>query len=233
LYLILEKAGIEVILSNPSKTKAIAEARLKNDKVDASTLADLLRADLIAPCYVPPSDIGRIRDMIRLRMNLVRDRTRVKNRIHALLDLHEIPKFEGSNQWTQQGVKWLNELELPAVDRMSLNIHLKQLETIEELIDEIQTSIAEQAVENDDIRLLMTIPGLDYYVAMMITSEVGDIERFSSSSKLVSWLGLAPRVSQSGDKCIHGHITKMGSPRVRWALVQTAHIAVRYDDHFR
>ena len=75
---------MEVVLANPKKTRAIAEARLKNDKVDARTLADLLRADLVAPSYVPPKEIRELRNLIRHRMNLVRDRTRLKNRVHAL-----------------------------------------------------------------------------------------------------------------------------------------------------
>ena len=91
IYQILEAAGVEVLLSNPSKTKAIAEPRLKSDKVDASTLADLLRGNLVAACYVPPPHVRENREVLRVRLNLVRDRTRVKNRVHALLDRHEIP----------------------------------------------------------------------------------------------------------------------------------------------
>ena len=104
LYLGLEEAGVDVILSNLSKTKAIAEARLKNDRVDASTLADLLRAGLVAPCYVPPSEMKGARNIIRLRMNLVRDRTRVKNRIRSLLHRYELKGFGGSCQFGKTGM---------------------------------------------------------------------------------------------------------------------------------
>jgi transposase len=233
LYLTLEETGIEVILSNPSKTKAISETRLKSDKVDASILADLLRADLIAPCYVPPASVRDIREIIRARMNLVRDGTKTKNRIHALLDRCEIPRYTGSTLWGKAGFKWLKNLKLPQAEALILDTYIRQLESLKKLIRELEIAIAQEAVEDEDVRLLMTIPGLDYYIAMLFMSEIGDIERFPSSRKLVSWLGLAPRVIQSGEKCYHGRITKMGSPRVRWALTQVAHLAVRYDDHFK
>lgn len=233
LYLTLEKAGVGVVLSNPSKTKAIAEARLKNDRVDASTLADLLTAGLVSSCYVPPSEVRDARNIIRLRMNLVKDRTRVKNRIQSLLHKYELDGFRGSDQFGKAGTLWLKSLKLSEVDQFTLDVYIRQLECLNQLTEEVQQRIAEEAVDSEDIRLLMTIPGIDFYTAMLFVSEVGDITRYRTSDKLVSWLGLAPRVSQSGEKCHHGKITKRGSPRVRWALVQAAHSAVRWDEHFR
>ncbi|MFQ5831738.1 MAG: IS110 family transposase, partial [Candidatus Thorarchaeota archaeon] len=215
LFLTLEKNGVEVILSNPSKTKAIAEARLKSDKVDAAMLADLLRADLVAPCYVPPAELRDVRELTRVRMNPVRDRARVKNRIHALLDRCDVPRYPGSTLWGKAGIKWLNALELPTAEGFILQTYLSQIDALTRLVEDVEETIAQIAVEDERVRLLMTIPGVDYYVAMLFVSEIGDIDRFPRSSKLTSWLGLAPRVSQSGEKCYNGAITKMGSPRVR------------------
>lgn len=235
LYAALEEEGVEVLLANPKKTKAIAEARLKNDKVDASTLADLLRADLIAPCYIPPGEIRELRSLIRHRMNLVRDRTKVKNRIHSLLDKYELEGFSGTDMFGKAGMEWLRgiALDLSKVDRLVLEAELRHIDVLNQLIGEVEASIAKESVESNDVRLLMSIPGVDYYTAMLFVNEIGDISRFSSASKLVSWLGLAPRNRQSGDSRYSGRITKEGSPRVRWALVQSARVAVRWDDHFR
>jgi len=233
LFNTLEEAGVEVILSNPSKTKAIAEARLKNDKIDASILADLLRANLVAQCYVPPSSVRELREILRVRMNLVKDRTRVKNRVHALLDRYEPPKFEGTDVFGKGGMNWLRGLELTPTDSFVLNTYTNQIEFLNGLVQDLERAIAQVAVDDDDCQILMTIPGISFYTAMMVSSEIGDIERFPSSSKLVSWLGLAPRVRQSANTLHHGNITKMGSPRVRAVLVQAAQTAVRYDDHFR
>lgn len=233
LYTRLEEAGVKVVLANPKKTKAIAEARLKNDKVDARTLADLLRADLVAPCYVPPKEIRELRSLIRHRMNLTRDLTRVKNRIHSLLDKYELKGFDGKDLFGKEGMGWLRTIahELSWVDRLTLEAELRHVELLDQLIEEVNLRIALEAVDSEDVKLLMTIPGVDYYTALLFISEVGDISRFPSASKLVSWLGITPRVQQSGGKSYNGRITKEGSPRLRWALVQAAHVAVRWDNH--
>lgn len=234
VYLCLEEAGVEVVLANPKKTRAIAEARLKSDKMDAATLADLLRADLVAPCYVPPADVRELRSLIRHRMTLVRDRTMVKNRVHSLLAKYELEGFSGTDIFGKGGMEWLRGImnDLSEVDRLFLDSSLREVELLNQLLEEAELRIAKESIESDDVKLLMSIPGVDYYIALLFTSEIGDINRFGSSSKLVSWLGLAPRVRQSGGTSKHGRITKEGSPRVRWALVQAAHSAVRWDWHF-
>jgi transposase len=234
LYLSLEEAGVDVVLANPKKTKAIAEAKLKNDKVDARTLADLLRANLIAACYVPPEPIRELRNLVRHRINLARDMTRVKNRIQAILDKYEL-EFKGTDIFGVGGMKWLRSIlgELSEVDQLIFDAELRHIETLMRLIEEVEARIAKESVESEDVKLLMGIPGVDYYIALLFTSEIGDYSRFSNANKLISWLGLAPRVRQSGDTSYNGRITKEGSPRVRWALVQAARSAVKWDDHFR
>jgi transposase len=234
VYLNLEEAGVEVLLANPKKTKAIAEARLKSDKMDAATLADLLRANLVAPCYVPPAEVRELRSLIRHRMSLVRDRTRIKNRVHSLLDKYELEGFSGTDLFGKTGMAWLKGIgsELSKVDQMILDATIREVEVLNQLIDEAEVKIAEESVESEDVRLLMTIPGVDFYTALLFLSEIGDVGRFVNSNKLISWLGLAPRVHQSGNTVYNGRITKEGSPRVRWALVQAAQVAVRWDEHF-
>lgn len=233
VYIALEEEGIEVVLANPVKTRAIAEARIKTDKMDAETLAQLLRADLVAPCYVPPSEVRELRNLIRHRMTLVKDRTRIKMRVHSLLDKYEF-RFEGRDAFGKSGIQWHRDIsvELSEVDSLALLTELRHVEVLNQLVGEVDGSIAKRARESDDVRLLMTIPGVDFYTAMLFTSEVGDIHRFPSASKLVSWIGLAPRVHQSGSTSYTGRITKMGSKRIRWILVQAAWSASRCDEHF-
>jgi len=235
LYDALETQGIEVVLANPLKTRVIAESKLKTDSVDAAMLADLLRADLIAPCYVPPPEVRDIRALIRKRMALKKECTRVKNRIHSLLAKHELPSFPGSDLFGKKGLKWLEDQKehLTPVDQILLDVELTQLKTLITLIEKINEDIAELAKQSEDVSLLMTITGVDYYTALLFTSEIGDINRFSSSSKVASWIGLVPRVHQSADTYYHGRITKQGSSLVRWALVQAAQVAVRWDPHWK
>ena len=86
LYDALEERGVSVVLANPLKMKAIASAKIKNDKVDARVLAYLLRGGLVAECYVPPKELRDLRALVRHRARLVRTKTAIKNRVHALLD---------------------------------------------------------------------------------------------------------------------------------------------------
>lgn len=234
LYLGLEEAGVDVVLANPKKTKAIAEAKLKNDKVDARTLADLLRAKLIAHCYVPPESVRELRGLVRHRISLTRDMTRVKNRIHAILDKYEL-EFKGTDMFGKAGMMWLWSItsKLSELDQFIFDAELRHIETLKGLIKEVEARIAKESAESEDVKLLMGIPGVNYYTALLLTSEIGDFSRFSNANKLVSWVGLAPRVHQSANTIYNGRITKEGSPRVRWALVQAARSAVQWDDHFR
>ena len=119
------------------------------------------------------------------------------------------------------------------MDWIILEIELVRLKTLVGLIEKINGDIAVIAQQTEEVSLLMTITGVDYYTALLFTSEIGDIHRFSSSSKLSSWIGLVPRVHQSADTYYHGRITKQGSPLVRWALIQAAQVAVRWDSHWR
>jgi len=132
--------------------------------------------------------------------------TRVKNRIHSLLAKHDLPPFPGSDLFGKKGLQWLEDQKkhLSSVNWILLEMELIQLKTLGELIEKINGDIAVIAQQTEEVSLLMTITGVDYYTALLFTSEIGDIHRFSSSSKLSSWIGLVPRVHQSADTYYHG-----------------------------
>jgi transposase len=224
----LEDEGVEVKLSNPSKTKAIAEARIKTDKLDAKTLATLLRGDLVAESYVPTRKNRERRALIRHRASLMKMRTEVKNRIHALLDKHDLT-YQYTDLFGKEGTEWLQSLTLPSVDQQILQSNLQILETLNEQVRNADLQIAKDAVNENQAKLLMTMPGVDYSAAMTLLSEIGDVKRFPTPDKLASWIGLAPQVHQSGETSWTGHITKKGSKRARWILTQCAQSARQHD----
>jgi transposase len=219
LYDRLESEGVPVKLSNPYKTRAIAEARIKTDKLDAKTLAQLLRADLVAECYVPAREDREKRALIRHRASLVKTRTEVRNRVHSLLDKHELT-HDYSNLFGRKGTEWLREL--PHLDQVILKSELHLLDTLDEEVERVSREIARLAVDDDQVKLLMGLKGINYYSAMLLLSEIGEIHRFSTPEKLSSWAGLAPRTHQSGEVCWNGRITKRGNRRIRWVLGQSA-----------
>jgi transposase len=221
IYDKLEDEGVEVKLTNPLKTKAIAQARIKTDRIDAKTLAYLLRGDLVAESYVPTRKNRQRRALIRHRASLIRMRVEIKNRIHALLDKHELQQSY-SDLFGKQGMEWLRRLQLPTPDNEILQSSLQVAERLTEQIRSLGIQIAKDATSEEKAKLLMTIPGVDYYAAMVLLSEIGDVHRFSSDEKLVNWVGLARQVHQSGGSNWTGHITRKGSSRARWIRWPTA-----------
>jgi transposase len=233
---LLEEMELPVQLSHPGKTKAIASARIKNDKVDALTLAQLLRADLLPAAHISTPQVRLHRELLRHRAMLVRLRTGVKNRVHALLARYNLV-FADAGLFTGKGRQWLERLELHPTTRGVLQRMLTLVETLDLLIAEVDPQIQVSAQQDAQARLLTTISGIGYYSALMIVAEIDGIERFPDARHLCSYAGLVPSVRTSADYTRHGHITKQGSPWLRWILVEICQKARSRDDvlgeHYR
>lgn len=220
LYDALEECGIHTVLSNPQKTKAISEAKLKTDKMDARMLAHLLRANLIAGSYVPSKEIRELRDLVRQRAGLVCDATKAKNRIH-----HELLKrgIRTKVSFTKREIEILISLNIH-----SINVELDILHSIKAKIKEYDKLIEEKADAYEETRLLSTIPGIGKYSALLIFSEIVDIKRFPNGKKLASYVGLVPTFRQSGNSARYDRISKQGSRIMRWCLVECTHAHLRF-----
>ncbi len=224
----LEEHGFDVALSNPSKTRLIAEAKVKTDKVDARTLVSLLRADMLPTCYVPGEELRSRRELLRHRLNLVKTRTEVKNRIHGLLDKHGL-RMPGATAFSKDNVAWLRGLSLGFMDDAILRSDLAVLEAVDAQVTLIEEKITVLAAEDRRARLLMTMTGVGYFTAMLVVSEVGDVGRFRGDKEFASWMGLMPSVHQSGERIRMGGVSGPGNKRLRWAMVEAAMVHVRYD----
>lgn len=220
--------GFDVSLSNPSKTRLIGESRKKTDAEDARKLADLLRTNMLPLSYAAPPHVRMQRQITRHRLSLVNMRVEVKNKIHAILRRHGI-QTELNDIFTEKGISFLESIDLPMCDKFELEQYIALLRHFSKKIEETQERIEEIASDEPYARLLMTHPGINYYSALMVTAEIGDVQRFSSAKKLVSFAGLNPSVYQSGDKCYRGAISKQGSTHLRWILIQCANVAVQKD----
>lgn len=214
----LESLGCNVLLSNPLQTKAIASARIKNDKVDSRVLADLLRTNLLPTAYIQPREIRDLKELVRQRINYVELRTRIKNKIHSVLFKTNI-KHEFSNLYGKRGMEFLKTIELRNIFREELNRYLVTLELLNKQIKELEENIEKNAKEDYDCKLLMTIPGISFFGSLVIKSEIGDIERFASANKLCAYAGLIPSTYQSAEKTRFGRITKRGSKWLRKSMV--------------
>lgn len=220
-YELIEDAVNDISLAHPYKTKAIAQAKIKTDKIDSTILAHLLRTNLLPKSYIPPREVRDLREILRYRASLVRLRTQIKNKIHAILLKNGI-SHTFSDLFGKQGLKFLKELPLRDAYRFSLDGYLKALENLSLLIKEVSGVINSLAKEDSNVQLLMTIPGIGAYSAMLIQSEVGDISRFYSSKHFSSYCGLVPSTSSSANRTFHGPIVNNCSKYLRWILIEAA-----------
>lgn len=217
-----------VVVSNPSKTRAIAEAKIKTDKVDARILAQLLAADFLPPVWLPDERIRGLRRQVLRRAHLVRQRTRVKNQIHAILARNLAPTPPVSDLFGKAGRHWLSRQELPADERSSVAALLRQLDFHGNELAVVDKDLAVEAVGDPVVGRLMTIPGVDAIAAISIVAAVGDFTRFDDPDKLAAYVGLNPKVRQSGNSApVHGRISKAGRAHVRGVLVEAAWSASR------
>src|SRR6266851_6090060 len=222
---LLEDYGFDPHLVHPLRCKAIASARLKNDKVDAAILAQLLRADLLPEAWIAPPQVRQLRALLRHRASLVRVGTQQRNRIHAVAADHGYDR--SASYWTGPGRGWLAELDLPAASREIVTDCLAVIDALAVLIDRLDGELHARAKADPRVKALRTLPGVGEFTALVMVAEIGDISRFPSARKLASWAGLTPTVRGSDLKVRHGHISKQGSVWLRWALNQAAQTAKR------
>jgi transposase len=229
--LLAHQAG-QVVVSNPAKTRLIAEARIKTDKFDALVLARLLASRFICDVWVPVSKIREQRALATHRDGLRKQSTQVKNRIHALLRRHN-DRCPAASVFSREGQEWLESLELSPVETFERQQLLAQLDLVQSQLDEANTFIARRTQHDPRVTRLMQIPGIGFFTAFSVLAAIGDIHRFPSPKHLTSYAGLVPSLHQSGQKNYNGQITKQGRPLLRWLMVEAAHIAVRWDPHWK
>ena len=222
---LLEDYGFEAHLVHPLRCKAIASARLKNDKVDAATLAHLLRADLLPEAWIAPPGVRELRAVLRHRISLVRLGTQLRNRIHAVAADHGYDR--SASYWTGPGRGWLAELELPAASREIVTDCLAVIDGLAPVIERLDGELHRHAKADRRVKVLTALPGVGEFTALVMLAEIGDISRFPSARKLASWAGLTPTVRGSDRTVRHGHISKQGSVWLRWAMNQAAQTAKR------
>jgi transposase len=222
---LLEDYGFEQHLVHPLRCKAIASARLKNDKVDAAILAQLLRADLLPEAWIAPPQVRQLRALLRHRASLVRLGTGLRNRIHAVAADHGYDR--PASYWTGPGRGWLAELDLPAASREIVTDCLAVIDGLAPVIDRLDGELHARAKADPRVKTLRTLPGVGEFTALVMVAEIGDIARFASARKLAAWAGLTPTVRGSDRKVRHGHISKQGSAWLRWVMNQAAQTAKR------
>jgi transposase len=212
---LLEPFVDRVIVVSPDDT-GISSARAKTDKRDARALAVLLWKGEIDPVWMPDERCRILRRRLARREQLVHARSRSKNEISAVLQRRLIERPAFADLFGVTGRRWLADVELPVEERESVDAGLRQIVFLDGEIKAVEKLIAQQALGWPEIRRLMTVPGVNLICAATFLAAIGEPSRFLASRKLVAYLGLDPKVRQSGSGHAKiGRISKQGAAPVR------------------
>ena len=216
---VLEAAGAEVHLAHPLGVKAFTYRRVKDDQRDAADLADLLRMGRLPEAWIAPLPVRELRELTRYRAKLVGLRTSCKDQVHAVLAKLGVP-VTCTDIFGTAGSAWLDGLRLPQP-------YAGKVTSLRHLAGELTTEITMLSQVTADLlagdrgyQVIQQLPGIGPVHAAVIIAEIGDVTRFKSAAQLCSWAGLTPRHRESDAKVVRGHITKQGSPMLRWALIE-------------
>jgi len=229
MYDVLNEHVQQVDLVHAKGVRAIANAAVKTDQIDASTLAHLARMNYIPKAYAASKETRDLRQLLRHREWMVRQRSKAKNRIHAVLAAYNLvsPVTDLFGAVGREYLYDVMEKELRPSSRRVVEDHLSLIDHLTERIRALEKSISLNEKEEHIVNLLRSMPGVGRLIALIILAEVGDISRFHSPKALCSWAGLTPKVHSSDAVVQHGHITKEGSRYLRSAMVQAATTACR------
>ena len=229
---VLTELGISARLAHPRKLRLIAESSSVTDRNAAFLLADMLRMGRLPEAYLPPAEIRQLRELTRGRQSLVRARTRLKSQISALLRRHGC-KCPVTDKFSKAGRQWLEDVELPRMTAMLLDIYLAVMDVLGAYISECDRELAEASRRDERIQRLQQIPGIAEVFGPMIIAEIGDISRFLSKRQFVAYCGLAPTVHQSGDKTHRGSLRRDCNHWLRYAFIEAAHSCVHTPGPYR
>lgn len=224
---LLETLGHQPVLSHPKQTKAIAAARLKNDRVDAARLAMLLRANLLPSVWIPPAALREARELLRHRISLTWLRSRLKNMLQSMLARRNLRPAAAARWMSVHGLRELAALPLATTPATIREDCCALLRVFDQQIRALDVQVTQQWGNDPRVRRLTSIPGVGPFVATVLVLELGEIHRFPSAKHLASYVGLTPRIRASAERIRPGHISKEGNRLLRWVLVLAATQAAR------
>lgn len=229
LWEMLEPLANRLVLAHPKKLRVIAESTRKSDKLDARVLAEFLALDMIPQAYRPTPRQRQHRALVRQREFICHRITAVKNKLRRVLSDYN---GDRPDLFSAEGQAYLTEVKVSAADRFvleQLQEHWQHLEKQRQAADKRLREFAKTApvAEAEARAVLKTIPEVGAVTVDVVVSELGDVRRFRSAKQVSAYAGLAPGRRESAGKSRDLGITKEGSRRLRWALVEAAWRIVR------
>jgi len=228
---------LEICVVNPRKMRVIADSVCKTDKIDSEALAQFGLSKLKLPqSFIPDQHAHDMRCQLRIRAGIVGMRTNLKLRVRSLINgegFFQPPK----NLYGKIGRLWLDQIELTDEARKRLHSLLHLIDVlnaeIKNIDERLKKHYAKHPVWEEDVNILLSMPGIGLLTALTILSELGDWRRFNSPASVSNYAGMVPRVDSSNKKCRHGRITKQGPKYLRWILSEAAQISIKFVPRYK
>lgn len=218
---IAEQYAESVFLANSYELKSFAKRHKKTDKIDAKLIADVLRKGYLPTVTIPDKTIRGVRELLRYRMNLVKDRSRIIFRLKSLLD--KLGEESTGNFTTYKRLELLPIEHLEPQYQKVIIGYTQEIFTLNKMLYETDKSIEQTARADNDVMNLITMPALAYFSALLIKSEIIDINRFASFGRLCAYAGLAPRIAQSANKTTYGPLNVNRRKNLQWILLEVVY----------
>jgi transposase len=217
----LELHGWQVEIADAQKVKGLAPLACKTDRIDAWVLAELARRDLVAAIWLPNPRVRAERERARWRLHLVRHRSSLKQRVHAVLLTHGQP-CPVSDLFGARGRQLLARLDLPDPWQVTIEASLRLIDELDREIGECERELRRLGADHRYVPLLCTVPGISWVLAYTIAAEIGDIGRFAAPRKLADYSGSLPARLPIGRARPARPARQAGTRYLRWALVEAA-----------
>jgi len=230
----IEAAGMVPQLVNARKAKLMSGMINKTDKLDVRGLNRLQRTGTLPTVWIPSAELRDQRDLPRTRMVLARERTRLKNRIHATLAKYAVPVPDVSDLFGLRGRQLLAPgLDLlPPHTRFATDRLLEQLEGVEQQIEQFEARMQKVFHTTPALQLLITLPGVGFILGMVILLEMGDVHRFPDAEHFAGYAGTTPRIDASGGKSRNRRLRPDVNHYLKWAYIEAANVICMNQRHW-
>jgi len=225
---LLHDHGIELVLAHAKYLKAISYAKVKTDKIDSETLAQLLRMNLIPISHQISPEKRGLRDMMRARLRLVHKKTSCLNSIHRLLEKFNFSIPNNRPMHEPATLELLTDLPFDPEYRFQLDILIDQVILLNRQIKALEKSLHPLLIPNPDVQRLLYIPGIGKVLAFTIYLEIDGIERFPDVNKFYSYCRLVPGSDNSNRKQKHKSGNKDGNKYLKMAFTEAGFRAAQY-----
>jgi transposase len=204
------------------------QRRSKTDRLDSMLLADLLRINQLPLAHIPSDRHQMLRDITRHRSRLTHGQVEAKNLLRWLLAKHNL-EAPYKCPFGPRGLYWLSRQDFGIADNQMRDELIERLAHYSKQIGQVDQQLVQLKSQFPEVESLTELHGIGLYTALVLIAEWGDVSRFRTAKQAAAYTGLTARVDQSGGHCHFGHITKQGSPWLRWVLVEAAMKIVHED----